>query len=1398
MGFAKRILAIFMATALALPAMAITVQAADDYTLHEWKFENDLTHTVDGQAGALATLTGDKSNATGGAASYNTGNGKSGSTNAFNFNGSTGLSLGTGVISSDTYTISLWVRPTSYSNYTAAFFGLKDADSWLSIVPRPTSDWNQTVVWARNGTGDEQPWYGNNTLISQNTWSHLAVVANGTTLKYYINGSLVATSNTTVGNGQNNQFFDLFSNGAGTFFLGVNPWDSAFNGRIDEVRIYDNGALNDAGVLALYNALEPTEAQITVGESGGSDEEPTEPAGPGTVEWIVPGAAYSYNESTTAPYTEDTGTRASNVTVHDPSIVKAADGTYVITGSHFASAKSTNLITLTQTNEGYSMTASASNYYNKVWYWPKDNANTSIQTMEQQLATVGAKTSSAVNYWACDIVQVGDKYYLYYSLSSLNSSDFDSSAIGLAIGDSANGPFTTQGLIVKSGASNGGKAMNGSTTYNRTIHPNCIDAQGFLDKKGDLWMVYGSYGGGIFIYEMENATGMPKSISTINNENAKYGTKLIANSWNAIEAPYVLYSPETGYYYLFTTFFWLGSETDNGGYNVRIFRSKDPEGPYEDAEHTKITAEVNDTADAYLKNQAYTDGDNTTFYFNDLGVKILGGYQFLQTTADNNQGMHTLSPGHNSAYYDKDTKKYYLIYHTRFDSAGVHNVHIREMFVTDGEWLAAAPLRSDGGNVREFYSGELVGSYKVIVFSDKTKLITAVKSTPYHLIDDGTIKNTSAAVVGSWELSDDRKTAIIKLNGVRYEGVFLRQWDNDNSKWVQAFTAISDDGVEIWGQGVSGLTTPTPAKDSYSKHVPLAFEDSDYYDIPASTIGTTIADIDVSDGVSGGAKPYTFTATSLPEWLTIDETTGIISGTPTTVSNAGTATITVTDSNEDEIETASIEIAYGAVSVATYIINYYLDGGVLPEGAPTTYTFGVGLTLPIPTKDGYTFEGWYDDDQFTGDAIAAISTTDTGAKDFYAKWLEIPPETYIINYYLDDGVLPDGAPTTYTFGVGLTLPIPTKDGYTFEGWYGDDQLTGDTIAAISTTDTGAKGFYAKWVLDTPITPVGAAKLSIAPDDGYSITVPVTLTQQYIVTVTTENGGEYDYNNIVWSITRQSDVEIGKTEETTIAKIVSQNGETVIVEANMDGAFKDVSLWATDTITGKKAGLVLHIIGGTEVEEGQPLKVPSKSISIVWEKNTVVGDETYSAEVTYPNGTPKDLEAPPEYQWEVSQGGGTTDIAGIDGPDDEQEVTVKANLLNKIKDVTLRVWDQVSKKTAAMVLHIIGGSDDGTGSVQYLPTAVAITSDTTEVNPSGVTFTASLTYPDGAPMELRAADIVWTATVGGNTTDFVTLVDNNDGTVTITSNLTSGSKNVTLKVTETLSGKSKSMVIKITA
>ena len=140
-------------------------------------------------------------------------------------------------------------------------------------------------------------------------------------------------------------------------------------------------------------------------------------------------------------------------------------------------------------------------------------------------------------------------------------------------------------------------------------------------------------------------------------------------------------------------------------------------------------------------------------------------------------------------------------------------------------------------------------------------------------------------------------------------------------------------------------------------------------------------------------------------------------------------------------------------------IVYELNGGTNPANAPAQYEEGVGVTLPTPTKEGYTFLGWAKDPQ-VADYITAICENTVGEVKVYAMWKQAEVK-HAIEYVLNGGALAEGYPVEFIEGVVLALPVPTKDGYTFLGWTKEETST-DYVKEIGVTEIADVKLYAQW------------------------------------------------------------------------------------------------------------------------------------------------------------------------------------------------------------------------------------------------------------------------------------------------------------------------------------------------
>ena len=145
----------------------------------------------------------------------------------------------------------------------------------------------------------------------------------------------------------------------------------------------------------------------------------------------------------------------------------------------------------------------------------------------------------------------------------------------------------------------------------------------------------------------------------------------------------------------------------------------------------------------------------------------------------------------------------------------------------------------------------------------------------------------------------------------------------------------------------------------------------------------------------------------------------------------------------------------------TYTVTLNACDGTINSGNVTSYTYGVGATLPTDvTRTGYTFKGWYDNESLTGSSVTAIGDTETGNKEYWAKW-EI--NQYTITYDLAGGTV-EGNPDTYTVEMDtFTLKNPTRPGYTFTGWSGTG-LDGENnmTVTIPKGSTGERRYTAHW------------------------------------------------------------------------------------------------------------------------------------------------------------------------------------------------------------------------------------------------------------------------------------------------------------------------------------------------
>jgi len=516
------------------------------------------------------------------------------------------------------------------------------------------------------------------------------------------------------------------------------------------------------------------------------------------------------------------------VSVHDPSVVfDPSSSTYYIFGSHRAAAKSNNLMSWEAFTAPWATAAST------------NAANADAFTTPQVTTVMKGGVEHALNFnafawsargtegytvdgnmWAPDVVfnKTMGKWCMYLSVNG----DKWYSSIILLTADKIEGPYRYQAPVVMSGFNSGdsykstdleivlGEQASLPDRYNIGIgtwnygqrYPNAIDPCVFYDEDGNLKMSYGSWSGGIWMLDLDEETGLRDYDVTYQLEGSGnditvdpyFGKKIAGGFYVSGEASYIEYIG--GYYFLFMTY---GGLEAAGGYQMRVFRSQNVDGPYVDSKGTSAIYHE------YQLNfgAAANDGNR--------GVNIFGAYSnwgnLLTGGADEASGER--AQGHNSIIAAPDGRTY-LVYHTRFQNWGEgHQVRVHQVYQNEEGWLVAAPFEYTGEGIKsagipaaqKVATADIPGNYKLL--THKYGLDHGIKeyAVPVDIVlsADGKVSGDAA---GTWAIKAG--TAYITLNlGAEYKGVLVPQTLEPKNVSTPSFTALdSKTGVTIWGYKV--------------------------------------------------------------------------------------------------------------------------------------------------------------------------------------------------------------------------------------------------------------------------------------------------------------------------------------------------------------------------------------------------------------------------------------------------------------------------------------------------------------------------------------------------------------------------------------------------------------------
>ncbi|MDQ0973869.1 arabinan endo-1,5-alpha-L-arabinosidase [Neobacillus niacini] len=366
----------------------------------------------------------------------------------------------------------------------------------------------------------------------------------------------------------------------------------------------------------------------------------------------------------------------------------------------------------------------------------------------EQVSQEAWEWTKGTTFWAPDVVKLNDKYYLYYSVSSVGKRN---SYIGVAVSDNIEGPWKDEGAVFIS--------QEGDEHTVNAIDPDIV-----LDEHGQAWMVYGSYFGGIFITKVDSATGKlvdPNDEGTLmaQRKNMNYG----------IEGPEIIYNGDTGYYYLTVSYEWLEDT-----YNVRTARSKNITGPYVDYNGSEMI-------------------DTTDESFN-TGNKLVGAYRF-----ENSDGW--LGTGHNALF--EENGEYYLTHNARAgkDVYWSH-LHVRKIVWTEDGWPVVSPERYAGEAEQQINEENIIGKWEQIIlprYDDSLQV-----SHNLQLKSNGEIGEDDKS---HWALTGDNTLELTVYDPGRasddywkYKLKVIPAWDWENWNGTLVFTGMDQEGTVLWGK----------------------------------------------------------------------------------------------------------------------------------------------------------------------------------------------------------------------------------------------------------------------------------------------------------------------------------------------------------------------------------------------------------------------------------------------------------------------------------------------------------------------------------------------------------------------------------------------------------------------
>ena len=525
-------------------------------------------------------------------------------------------------------------------------------------------------------------------------------------------------------------------------------------------------------------------------ETPSQPETPNNPTSEDLAKYVCP--TYNDNYTSVAAWTQRSKWNLANV--HDPSVVKAADGYYYMYQTdasygnvhnsdvrnsnkhgHFFCRRSKNLVDWEFV--GASMVGLPS------WIKPKLNEIRKQMGVPERDDTYFANDLD-FGYWAPCVRKVNDNLYrMYYCITcpgtiNGNGTWSERAFIGLMeTSDPASNKWEDKGFVITNASDKGLNFRVSQTDYNNCYFKfNAIDPTYIITPEGKHWLIYGSWHSGFAAVELDASTGktkveLPKPFGTA-EEIAPYGklifTRTLNNRWQGAEAPEVVY--HDGYYYLFLAYDGLDVP-----YNTRVLRSKNVDGLYE-------------TMNNRVTNAANGAGDNPTV--------LTHPYKF-------SQGYGWVGISH-CAVFDDGAGNWYYVSQQRFPKNVGGNAYsnalmmggVRSIKWNENGWPVVMPERYGAVPQVTIKASELAGTWEGIDLAyeyGKQRV-----STEFTLNADGSMTGGTAwPNVKVWNFDTSSNTLTIGTTKLKVQREV--DWEASPRKLTIVYSGVSG-SKSFWGK----------------------------------------------------------------------------------------------------------------------------------------------------------------------------------------------------------------------------------------------------------------------------------------------------------------------------------------------------------------------------------------------------------------------------------------------------------------------------------------------------------------------------------------------------------------------------------------------------------------------